>query len=312
MIVLRRSDAHLCRCWFSGAPCFLVSRLGKTDIVNSYGRFAWYELMTSDIDGAKDFYAKVVGWSTRDASSPGMTYVLFTVGETVVAGLMRLQDDTRKMDARPHWIGYVGVDDVDAAADRIKLRGGAVHVPPTDISNFSRFSVFTDPQTAALGVLKGKRAGDRQPADMSGCGRVGWHELIATDRESALAFYSELFGWQQAGADVNALGTYQLFSVGGETIGGMVTGPATMPASFWLYYFNVGEIDAAANRVTAGGGQILGGALELPGGSWVIQCADPQGAAFALEGKRGRSPIGYFERVGSRDSSDSRGRRWSW
>jgi hypothetical protein len=48
------------------------------------------------------------------------------------------------------------------------------------------------------------------------------------------------------------------------------------------------------------------------GGSWVIQCSDPQGAAFALEGKRGRSPIGYFEWVGSRDSSGSLGRRWSW
>ena len=281
-------------------------------MVNSYGRFAWYELMTSDVEGAKDFYAKVVGWSTRDASSPGMTYVLFTVGETVVAGLMRLRDDARTMGARPHWIGYVGVDDVDAAADRIKLRGGAVQVPPTDISNVSRFSVFADPQTAALGVLKWMRAGEGQPADMSARGRVGWHELIATDREKALAFYSELFGWQQADADVSALGTYQLFSAGGETIGGMVTGPATMPSSFWLYYFNVGDIDAAAKRVTAGGGRILGGALELPGGSWVIQCADPQGAAFALEGKRGRSPIGYFEWVGSRDSSGSRGQRWSW
>ena len=58
-------------------------------MVNSRGRFAWYELLTSDVEGAKDFYANVVGWNTRDASSPGMTYVLFTVGEIAVAGLMR-------------------------------------------------------------------------------------------------------------------------------------------------------------------------------------------------------------------------------
>jgi predicted enzyme related to lactoylglutathione lyase len=266
--------------------------------------------MTSDVESAKEFYAKVVGWSTRDASSPGMAYLLFTVEETVVAGLMRLRDNARTMGARPHWIGYVGVDDVDAAADRITLRGGAVHVPPTAISNVSRFSVFADPQAAALGVLKWMRAGDGQPADMSGRGRVGWHELVATDREKALAFYGEVFGWRQADAYVSALGTYQLFSAGGETIGGMVTGPT--PASFWLYYFNVGDIDAAAKRVTTGGGQILGGPLELLGGSWVIQCADPQGAAFALEGQRGRSSVGYFERVGSHDSSGTRGRRWSW
>ena len=171
-----------------------------------------------------------------------------------------------------------------------------LHVPPTDIPNVSRFSVFADPQTAALGVLKWTRAGHGQPADMTARGRVGWHELVATDREKALAFYSELFGWQQTDADVSTLGTYQLFSAGGETIGGMVTGPATMPA-FWLYYFNVGDIDAAAKQVTVGGGRIFGDPLELRGGSWVIQCADPQGAAFALEGKRSRSPVGYFKRA---------------
>jgi predicted enzyme related to lactoylglutathione lyase len=265
-------------------------------VVNSNGRFTWYELLTSDIEGAKAFYAKVVGWSTWDASSPGMPYVLFCVGEAVVAGLMGLWDDAKAMGARPHWMGYVGVDDVDAVADRIKLCGGAVHVPPTDIPNVSRFSIFADPQAAALGVLKWRRPADGQPADLSARGRVGWHELVASDRMKALAFYSELFNWQQADADIGALGTYQLFSAGGETIGGMINGPATNPP-FWLYYFNVGDIDAAAKRVTAGGGRIFDGPLELRGGSWIIQCADPQGAAFALEGKRSRRPVGYFERL---------------
>jgi hypothetical protein len=76
----------------------------------------------------------------------------------------------------------------------------------------------------------------------------------------------------------------------------MIDGPPTKPA-FWLYYFNVGDIDAAAKRVTAEGGRVLDGPFELRGGSWVIQCADPQGAAFALEGKRTPRPVGYFERL---------------
>ena len=147
---------------------------------------------------------------------------------------------------------------------------------------------------------------------MDAPGRVGWHELLAADWEKALAFYGELFGWQKADADVGAMGTYQLFSAGGQTIGGMVTKPPTVPVPFWLYYFNIGDIDAAAKRVTAGGGQILDGPLELPGGSWIVQCTDPQGAMFALEGKRRHNAIGYFERVASRDPSGARGRRWSW
>ena len=57
-------------------------------MVNSHGRFVWYELMTTDADIAKAFYASVVGWGARDASMPGSAYSLFTVGDSPVAGLM--------------------------------------------------------------------------------------------------------------------------------------------------------------------------------------------------------------------------------
>ena len=281
-------------------------------MVNSHGRFAWYELITTDVEAAKAFYTKVMGWGAWDASVPGRPYTLFTAGKASVSGLMDLPEDARKMGGKPSWVGYVGVNDVDATADRIKCLGGVVHVPPTDVANISRFSVFADPQTARRALFKWLRPGQDQPAELGAPGHVGWHELLAADWEKALAFYSELFGWQKADSDIGAMGTYQLFSAGGQTIGGMVTKPPTMPAPFWLYYFNISDIDAAAQRVKAGGGQILDGPLEVPGGSWIVQCTDPQDAIFALEGKRGRKAIGYFERVASRDPSDARGRRWSW
>ena len=275
-------------------------------MVDSHGRFVWYELMTTDMEAAKAFYAKVVGWGTRDASMPGMAYTLFTVGEASVSGLMNLPEDARQMGAKPRWIGYVGVDDVDATADRIRHLGGAVHVPPTDIPNFSRFSVVADPQMATLALFKWLRPGQEQPAELDTPGRVGWHELLAADWEKAFAFYGELFGWQKAEADVGAMGTYQLFSAGGQTIGGMFTKPPMVPVPFWLYYFNIGDIDAAAKRVKAGGGQILEGPIEVPAAAGSSRCTDPQGAMFALVGKRSNSAIGYFEPVASRDPSDAR------
>ena len=108
--------------------------------------------------------------------------------------------------------------------------GGAVHVPPTDVADISRFSVFSDPQTARLALLKWLKPGQEQPAEPGAPGRVGWHELLAADWEQAWAFYGELFGWQSADADSSEMGTYQPFSAGGEMIGGMFTKPATMPA----------------------------------------------------------------------------------
>jgi predicted enzyme related to lactoylglutathione lyase len=281
-------------------------------LVSSHGRFVWYELITTDVPAAVAFYIKVMGWGAWDASVPGKAFILFSDGKASVGGLTQLSDDARETGTAPTWIGYVGVDDVDATADRITRLGGTVHVPPTDVSDISRFSIFADPQTTRLALFKWLKPGQGQPTEPDARGHVGWHELIAADWEKALAFYGELFGWQREDADIGDTDEYQLFSAGGQTIGGMVTKPPTIPDPFWLYYFNIGDIDAAAQRVKAGGGQILDGPTEVPGGSWIIRCVDPQGALFALKGTRRSPAVGYFERVASRDSSSTRGRRWSW
>jgi uncharacterized protein len=279
---------------------------------NTHGRFLWFELMTTDMAAATAFYSAVVGWGAQDASTPGLAYTLLITGETSIGGVMDLPEEAANMDTKPSWVGYVGVDDVDAATDRVSDLGGAVHVPPTEIANISRFSVVADPQMATLVLVKWLRPRQDPPAALNAPGRVGWHELLAADGEKAFAFYGELFGWQRAGADAGATGTYQLFSAGGQMIGGVFTKPASVPFPFWLYYFNVGDIDAAVKRVQAGGGEILNGPMEVPDGSWIVQCTDPQGAMFALVGKRRPNAVGYFERVAPRDPSDPRSRRWSW
>ncbi len=271
-------------------------------MVGSHGRFVWYELMTTDMESAKAFYADVVGWGTRDASAPGLAYRLFTIGNSPVTGLMNAPEDARRTGVTPHWIGYVGVDDVDGAVDRIKQLGGAVYIPPTDVPSVSRFSVVADSQMATLALIKGQKINQAQSAELGAPGRVGWHELLATDWEKALAFYAELFGWQKADSHTGVMGTYQGFSAGGKTIGGMFTKPATLPLPFWLYYFNIDDVQAAAKRVEAGGGQILYGPIAAPGGAWIVHCTDPQGAVFALLDRRIRKAVVYFERATSRDS----------
>jgi predicted enzyme related to lactoylglutathione lyase len=279
-------------------------------VVGSHGRFVWYELITTDVAAAKAFYTKVIGWGAWDAPLPGKPYTFFTVGGATVGGLIELTEDERRKEIQPSWLGYVGVDDVDAAADRIKRMGGAVHVTPTNIADISRFSVVSDPQAARLALLKWLKPVQERPADSGAPGRIGWHELLAADRETALAFYTELFGWQKADSDMDTMGTYQLFSAAGDIIGGMLTKPQTIPVPFWLYYFNVSDIDAAAQRVKIEGGQILAGPVEVPGGSWVVVCIDVQGAKFALEGARRRKAVGYFKRTASPSGKSER--RWSW
>jgi uncharacterized protein len=272
----------------------------------AHGRFVWYELMTTDVGAAKAFYADVFGWGTRDSSMPGSDYVLFTLGETAIGGMAELPDDARKAGATPQWLGYVGVDDVDAAAERVALLGGTVQVPPTDIPNISRYAIVADPQMAALVLLKWLNPVPKQAVEPGASGRVVWHELLAGDSRKAFGFYADLFGWKKADAAVDAMGTYQMFSAGGQTLGGMFTKPPAVSIPFWLYYFSVGDIDTTASRVKAAGGRILEGPIDLPRGTRIARCLDPQGAMFALTATRSGSVIGYFEPSDSASASSPR------
>lgn len=250
-----------------------------------HGQFCWCELMTTDTAAATEFYRRVIGWGATDAGVPDRHYTILSAGETGVAGLMELPPAARNAGARPGWIGYLAVDDVDVMAARIKSAGGNIHHAAENIPGIGRFAVVSDPQGAIFSLIKPLDAGQAPPAAVATPGRVGWHELHAADREAAFAFYADLFGWTKAEAiDMGPMGTYQLFATGGVPVGGMMTrhDPAVPP--HWLYYFNVDGIDAAVVRATDAGGQVLNGPLEVPGGMWVAQCRDPQGAMFAMVG----------------------------
>ena len=257
-------------------------------MVDQPARFAWYELLTTDVAAASAFYGKVVGWGAKDASTPGLAYTLLTAGDVPVGGLMDLPEEGRRLGATPRWLGYVAVDDIDATATQIGRRGGAVLLPPTD-SNIGRVSVVADPQKATFALVGGLTYGGRQASGLEELGRVGWHELLAQDRTKVFNFYGELFGWQKDADEADPADFYQLFSAGGQTIGGMLTKLPSVPQSCWLYYFNVDDIGAAAERVNGGGGRMLQGPIELSDGCWIARCVDPQGALFALQGARGQS-----------------------
>jgi hypothetical protein len=124
------------------------------------------------------------------------------------------------------------------------------------------------------------------PPDGKGPGFVAWRELMAGDLEKAWAFYSALLGWtKDTDHDMGPMGPYRLFKTGGENnAGGMMTKPESLPASFWTFYFSVDGVRAAADRLAAAGGKVINGPMQVPGGDWVVQGTDPQGAMFSLHG----------------------------
>jgi uncharacterized protein len=290
----------------------LTLETGEAGVAEFHGSFVWYELMTTDVAAAKQFYSKVVGWETGALPSAA-EYTVFTNSKIPVTGVLELSAEYAAAGARPHWFGYVNVDDVDTAAARVTQLGGTVRVPPTEVPDVSRFAIVSDPQQAAFALFKGLRAA-REPADAAAGtpGRIGWHELFATDWPRAFVFYQALFGWEKADSHLGQTGTYQQFSAAGEIVGGMFNKPEAVPAPFWLYYFNVHGMAEAAGRVKTAGGRILYGPTEVEGGASVVHCADPQGAVFALLERGSRRPVGYFEAGTLGAPSGTRTKRWSW
>jgi hypothetical protein len=257
---------------------------GEDGLSRGHGRFAWYELLTTDIAAARAFYSHVVGWAARDASTTAFSYSVFTTGASEIGGLMELPPDARLTGAAPRWVGYVEVDDIDGTAERLRKLGGRIYVPPTD-SNIGRVSIVIDPQTAALGMVGGLKRGS--PSDVPDePGHIGWHELFATDAGKAFAFYRALFDWRAVASEKDSLESYQLFAVSGRTVGGVFNKLPRAPVPFWLYYFNVTDLDAALAAVKDGDGKVVHGPFELTSGNWIARCIDPQGAMFALQGKR--------------------------
>jgi uncharacterized protein len=251
------------------------------------GQFVWHELMTTDPAGARAFYQAVVGWTPVDARMPGQDYWMLQVGDRPVAGVMELPADARAMGTPPSWIGYVAVDDVDATAAQVSDLGGRIYVPPTDIPEVGRFAISADPHGAVLALFKSAQPDQDLAPEPASLGHVGWNELHAGDLAADFPFYGKLFGWEKKDAvDMGPMGTYQIFGTADLALGGMMTKMPDMPVAVWNYYFNVGNIDEAAQRVTAAGGQVVFGPDQVPGGQFILMGVDPQGAHFALMGSR--------------------------
>ncbi|HVE21315.1 MAG TPA: VOC family protein [Acidocella sp.] len=249
----------------------------------SHGKFVWYELLTTDPAKAATFYSAVIGWEAKDASIPGVPYTLLSINGESAAGLMEMPETLRATGAKPLWLGYVGVDDVDKIAALATAKGAVVHKGPADIPNVGRFAVLTDPQGALFALFKSHGGESASLPQLRNPGHGGWHELIAANAQDAFAFYSSLFGWTKAEAiDMGPMGSYQLFAHNGVPIGGMMTCPQAQAPTGWTYYFNVRDIKDTLTRINASGGTVQMGPQEVPGGSWIIQGLDPQGGRFAV------------------------------
>jgi uncharacterized protein len=250
------------------------------------GSFVWCELMTTDSPAAQAFYEKVVGWKAVPFS-PDSSYTVFNNrAGSGVGGVMKLQPG---VNAPPHWLMYIGTPSVNDTSVKIAQLGGRVLTQPEDIPNAGRFAIVQDPYGATFGIYTPLNPGSGKSDP--GIGDFSWFELYTPNPERAWAFYEKLFGWEKTSAmDMGEMGTYQMFGRGrGISSGGIMKPPPGAPAA-WMPYAMVRDAKAAAAIATAHGGKIVNGPMEVPGGDWIAQGIDPQGAMFSVHSLKPAAP----------------------
>ncbi|MGD9904783.1 MAG: VOC family protein [Vicinamibacterales bacterium] len=253
------------------------------------GRLLWAELMTTDLPAAERFYTDVVRWTTTPFDGAGMPYLMFgRSAEALAAGAMPLPPELAAHGVPPNWGLYFAVEAIEPAAADVARLGGSPVSEVMEVPGIGRMQAMRDPQGAAFSIYQPAEA--PPPEAAAALGEVSWIELLTTDAPAALDFYQKLFGWQPTEAmDMGEMGKYHMFGRSAHSMGGMMNKAPEMAQvpPHWGLYFRVTGLDGAVARVTAGGGKILNGPMEVPGGDRIVNCMDPQGAAFSLHARQG-------------------------
>jgi uncharacterized protein len=256
------------------------------------GSWIWYELMTPDPDGAKAFYDAVIGWTIDAAPTGPMDYRMIVNRDGgLTGGVMRLTQDMLDHDARPCWLGYIGVDDVDVSVTALEAAGGKVLIAAFDVPGTGRIAMVADCCGAPFYIMTPTPPpGGGTSTSFSALpnpGHMGWNELYAANQDHALAFYTGLFGWDlPEPMDMGPMGKYQFIAHDDVTMGAIMRKPDAMPVSAWCHYIWVESTSEATARIKDSGGTVINGPHEVPGPLWVVQAIDPQGAMFSLTGHK--------------------------
>ena len=265
-------------------------------MARSPGLFIWYELMTRDVAAAKAFYDAVTGWTiAAESSVPGGSMDYRMIGRSdggFAGGFLGLSDDMQANGARPGWLGYLHVTDVDNAVAAIVAEGGVIHMPPQTMPGVGRMAMVADPQGAPIYIMTATPPAQNPDAasdvfSVDQPQHIRWNELQSSDPDASVAFYTKHFGWTQQGdMDMGPMGKYRFIQHDGVGIGAIMGKMAELPHSVWSFYIGVDDIDCAVAAVTAGGGSLNGPINQIPGGEFSVHATDPQGLAFGLVGPR--------------------------
>ena len=244
------------------------------------GAPCWADLWTSDVEGSRRFYARLLGWEAQEPSPEFGGYFMFTRLGVPVAGAM---GDMGDMKATDTWKVYLETSDIDATLRAAAGAGAEVVVPASPVADLGTQAVLIDPAGATVGAW--------QPDTFCGFtvlgepGTPSWFELHTRDHAGAVAFYRQVFGWEtDVVSDTDEFRYTTVRDPGGGELAGIADASSFLPAGappYWTLYWAVEDAGRAVAEVEAAGGSVLMGAHDTPYGR-LASVADPAGARFNL------------------------------
>ena len=113
-------------------------------------------------------------------------------------------------------------------------------------------------------------------------GAPSWADLTIPDLDAALTFYGGLFGWEFEDQGEEAGHYHQALKDGRRVAGIGPNQPGTPPMAFWTTYLNGTDVDAHAREITAAGGNVAFGPLQVLEAGRMVAAQDPTGAMFGI------------------------------
>jgi uncharacterized protein len=239
----------------------------------------WIDLLTSDLDRAKQFYGTVFGWTFESAGPEYGGYVNAFIDGRPVAGLM---GNTPEMQSPDGWTTYLHTADINATVAAATAAGGVSCVEPMEIKDKGWMGMLTDPTGAFVGLW--------QPTGHSGfevvkeAGAPVYFQLTTRDYGKALEFYRDVFGWQTEKVSDTDEFRYSTANFDGEAQLGVMDGTRDLPEgvpSNWFFFLGADDVDKTVQLIVENGGSVIRAAEDTPYGR-LAAVADPTGAGFNL------------------------------
>ncbi len=170
---MRRSSYASCLTWARGISVGAIVAMGalsgpalaesctQPTVSSQVGTVWWSELVSSNPERSRDFYASIAGWTPKIVSAVDSTrppalgeaeYTIFMHEGTETAGLSKYESKVAN-EVRPGWFAYIQVANVDETVLEVLKKGGKILKAPYDDADSGRLAIVEDPDGFAVGLV---------------------------------------------------------------------------------------------------------------------------------------------------------------